>query len=65
MAGRYRIHVILAVAALVFHLFEGFSFINSAAPTYDETVHLSSGYSYLETGRYRMNVMDHPPFSEM
>lgn len=57
--------MILAVAALVFHLFEGFSFINSAAPTYDETVHLSSGYSYLETGRYRMNVMDHPPFSEM
>jgi len=65
MGGKYRIHVILAAAALIFHLFEGFAFIRSAAPTYDETVHLSSGYSYLETGRYLMNVMDHPPFSEM
>ncbi|OGR41740.1 MAG: hypothetical protein A2X35_12760 [Elusimicrobia bacterium GWA2_61_42] len=65
MGSKYRIHVILGAAALVFHLFEGFGFINSAAPTYDETVHLSSGYSYLATGVYRMNVMDHPPLSEM
>jgi 4-amino-4-deoxy-L-arabinose transferase-like glycosyltransferase len=65
MGHKYRLYVILASAALAFHLFEGFSFINSAAATYDETVHLSSGYSYLYTGRYLMNVMDHPPFSEM
>jgi hypothetical protein len=65
MGHKNRIYVVLASAALVFHLFEGFSFINSAAATYDETVHLSSGYSYLDTGRYLMNVMDHPPFSEM
>jgi 4-amino-4-deoxy-L-arabinose transferase-like glycosyltransferase len=65
MAHKYRLYVILAGAALVFHLLEGFGFINSASPTYDETVHLSSGYSYLATGLYRMNVMDHPPFSEM
>ena len=57
--------MILAGAALIFHLFEGFGFIKSASPTYDETVHLASGYSYLDTGLYRMNVMDHPPFSEM
>jgi 4-amino-4-deoxy-L-arabinose transferase-like glycosyltransferase len=65
MVSKYRLHVILAALALAFHLFAGFAFIRSAAPTYDETVHLSSGYSYLETGRYLMNVMDHPPFSEM
>lgn len=65
MGKKYSIPLILAVAALVFHLFAGFAFIRSAAPTYDETVHLSSGYSYLSTGLYRMNVMDHPPLSEM
>lgn len=56
---------LLAAAALAFHLFAGFSFIRSAAATYDETVHLASGFSYLHTGRYVMNIMDHPPFSEM
>ncbi len=65
MDSKYRLPRILALAALVFHLFEGFAFIRSAAPTYDETVHLASGYSYLATGRYAMNIMDHPPFSEM
>jgi hypothetical protein len=65
MSGKFRIPVLLAAAALSFHLFAGFSFIRSSAATYDETVHLSSGYSYLYTGRYVMNIMDHPPFSEM
>ena len=65
MDNKYRLPRILALAALVFHLFEGFAFINSASPTYDETVHLASGYSYLATGRYAMNIMDHPPLSEM
>ena len=65
MDKTYRLPALLAAAALVFHLFAGLSFIRSAAPTYDEAVHLSSGYSYLDTGLYRMNVMDHPPFSEM
>jgi len=55
----------LAAAALAFHLYAGFSFIGASAATYDETVHLASGYSYLHTGRYVMNIMDHPPFSEM
>jgi hypothetical protein len=55
----------LAAAALALHLYAGFSFISASAATYDETVHLSSGYSYLQTGRYVMNIMDHPPLSEM
>ncbi len=65
MSKKIRFPAILAAAALAFHLFAGFSFIRSAAATYDEPVHLSSGYSYLYTGRYVMNIMDHPPFSEM
>ena len=60
-----RTGIALAAGALALHLWMGFSFIRSAAPTYDEAVHLSSGYSYLVTGKYVMNIMDHPPFSEM
>ncbi len=55
----------LASAALAVHLFAGLSFIFSSSATYDETVHLASGYSYLKTGRYAMNIMDHPPLAEM
>lgn len=65
MRDRPGLPVLLAAAALAFHLFAGFSFVRSAAATYDETVHLSSGYSYLYTGRYVMNILDHPPFAEM
>lgn len=57
-----------AVLALLLgglHIWLGFGFIRSAAPTFDEPVHLASGYSYLKTGQYRLNVMDHPPFAEM
>jgi len=65
MENKLKAPFLLAAVCLAFHLFAGFSFIRSAAPTYDETVHLASGYSYLATGRYAMNIMDHPPFSEM
>lgn len=57
--------LLLAVVLLGIHLALGFGFIRSAAPTYDEPVHLASGYSYLKTGRYRLNIMDHPPLAEM
>ncbi len=62
---RGRLPLAAAAAGLVFHLWAGFSFIKSSSPTYDEPVHLASGYSYLKTGRYALNIMDHPPFSEM
>ncbi len=65
MAKKPAFPLIIAAAALALHLFAGLSFIRSSAATYDETVHLSSGYSYLHTGRYVMNIMDHPPFAEM
>lgn len=65
MGKKLSFPVLLAGAALALHLFAGLSFISRSAATYDETVHLSSGYSYLHTGYYVMNIMDHPPFSEM
>ncbi|MFH1724102.1 MAG: glycosyltransferase family 39 protein [Elusimicrobiota bacterium] len=54
----------LAVAVAA-HVWLGLSFIRSAAPTFDEPVHLASGYSYWVTGRYRLNITDHPPLAEM
>ena len=46
------------------YLFLGLGFIRSAAPTYDEPVHLASGYTGLRTGRF-LNAMDPPPLAEM
>lgn len=56
--------VLVGLLAL-FQAFLGLSFIRSASPTYDEAVHLASGYSYLASGRYRLNIKDHPPLAEM
>jgi hypothetical protein len=39
--------------------------IRDSSPTYDEPVHLSAGYTDLVDGRYRLNVLDHPPLGEM
>ncbi|MBI4424962.1 MAG: hypothetical protein HY554_14615 [Elusimicrobia bacterium] len=55
----------LGALLLATHLGLGLGFIRSAGPTYDEAIHLASGYSYLKTGRYRLNIMDHPPLAEM
>lgn len=51
-------------AALALGAFLAFGFIRSASPTYDEPVHLASGYSYLKSGRYFLNILDHPPLAE-
>jgi 4-amino-4-deoxy-L-arabinose transferase-like glycosyltransferase len=55
----------LAAVPLFLWILSGTVFINYAAPTYDEPVHLASGYSYLHTGQFRLNIMDHPPLAEM
>lgn len=52
-------------AALALAAWLGLGFIASAAATYDEPVHLASGWTYLATGRYRLNITDHPPLAEM
>lgn len=52
-------------AALALAAWLGLGFIASAAPTYDEPLHLASGWSYISTGRYHLNITDHPPLAEM
>ena len=52
-------------AALVVHFFLGWGLIQASAPTYDEPVHLASGYNDLMTGAYKLNAINHPPFGEM
>lgn len=55
--------VALAAAAVLFTL--GRAMIQVSAPTYDEPVHLASGYTDLKSPMYHLNSMDHPPFAEM
>ena len=64
-ASRFSPAWALAALFLASFVALGVGFIRSAGPTYDEPVHLASGYSYLATGRYRLNIMDHPPLAEM
>ncbi len=54
-----------AVALWFLGVIFGVSFIRSAAATYDEPLHLASGYSYWHQGRYKLNISDHPPLAEM
>ncbi len=42
----------------------GAGFIRSAAPTYDEPVHLASGYSVWAGALESLNYKNHPPFGE-
>ena len=44
---------------LALHLFLGTCAVNRQAATYDEGVHLVTGYHYLRTGSYKQT--DHPP----
>lgn len=62
---RRKAIIAFASAAMGFHVYMGFSFIKDSSLTYDEAVHLSTGYTDLETGKYNLNIGDHPPLSEM
>ncbi len=55
----------IIVSSLCIHLLLGFSFIKASAPTYDEPVHLASGYDDLVSGKYRMDIYKHPPLAKM
>jgi hypothetical protein len=55
---------IIVVMLLGFHFVSGISVINRLSPTYDEPLHLAAGYSYLRTGKYYLNIYDHPPLAE-
>jgi hypothetical protein len=58
-----------ALAAVLFSVLIasllGRALIRASGPTYDEPVHLAAGYTDLVDGRYRLNVLDHPPLGEM
>lgn len=50
---------------MAFHVFLARGPIRDYAPTYDEPLHLTSGYVYLKTADYRINGYHHPAFGEM
>jgi hypothetical protein len=54
--------IVPALAAWVLSLSLGRAFIAASAPTYDEPVHLASGYAALRARP--LNWRDHPPFAE-
>ena len=59
-SGKRAFYVVLP---LVFILLS-FKSVQQKSPTYDETVHLFAGYSYLKWGDYRVNP-EHPPLVKM
>ncbi|MBI4387267.1 MAG: hypothetical protein HY551_07780 [Elusimicrobia bacterium] len=64
MNRRYVLGVLVALP-LAAHLYLGVRFIRSEAATYDEAVHLASGYSYWAAGTFRLNSQDHPPLAKL
>jgi hypothetical protein len=59
-----RLFAILTGAILCVQAGLMISSIRLEAQTWDESTHLSAGYSYWKTGDYRMSP-DHPPFAKM
>lgn len=55
---------LLAAALLAVFSALAFDAARRDAPTYDEALHIASGYSYLKTGRYWMDI-DHPPLGRV
>ncbi|MBU2574128.1 MAG: phospholipid carrier-dependent glycosyltransferase [Elusimicrobia bacterium] len=60
-----KILVFSVLLAAVFNVYAARSFIVNSSPTYDEPLHIAGGYSYWKTGKYRINIKDHPPLAEM
>ncbi|OGS20198.1 MAG: hypothetical protein A2252_11145 [Elusimicrobia bacterium RIFOXYA2_FULL_39_19] len=56
---------IIAFILLVIQFLLGLDSIRKNSPTYDEPLHQAAGYSYWKTGKYYLNIYDHPPVGEM
>lgn len=56
--------LLAAAAALIAFILLALGDLLTTSPTYDETVHLVAGYSYLVTHDYRLNP-EHPPLVKM
>lgn len=54
-----------ALASLALFIALGAVTIRASGPTFDEPVHLASGYTALVQSRRVLNAMDHPPLAEM
>ncbi|HEV7922559.1 MAG TPA: glycosyltransferase family 39 protein [Thermoanaerobaculia bacterium] len=55
-----HVPIIISVVALLSYLTLAIVNILTTSPTVDEPTHLAAGYSYLQTGDYRLNA-EHPP----
>lgn len=60
-----KVLLLFAALAAAFNICAARAFILNSAPTYDEPLHVASGYSYWRTGEFRMNINDHPPLAEL
>lgn len=60
-----HIYYLIVAALFVIHGIFGAGAIKALSPTYDEHVHLVSGYSYFKTTDYKMNGLEHPPLAEL
>jgi hypothetical protein len=62
--GRSRslsaIALVIGFALLLCFFIQGWYFIRANGPTYDEAMHLASGYSYLATGDFRLEPQNPP-----
>lgn len=56
--SKYAAAILLVFSALAYDA------ARRDSPTYDEALHIASGYSYLKTGRYWMDI-DHPPLGRV
>lgn len=59
-----KVYWLSCAAAVAAAVALGWAFIAASAPTYDEPVHLASGYLGLTAGK-PINYRDHPPLGEM
>lgn len=60
-----RALLLASLLGLGLNVLLGAPFALSSGPTYDEPVHLATGYADLLHGCCRLNAMDHPPLAEM
>jgi len=60
-----NIYFFIIFVLICIHFILGLDTIKHNSVTFDEHVHLTAGYSYLKTGKYYLNILDHPPISKM
>ena len=65
MYARKSCLCLFGISGFTIAIFLGLSQINDSAATYDEPVHLASGYLALKTSLPPLNWHNHPPLAEM